>query len=276
MHNVVADYAEASTQGKRSTMEDASVVVPNFRGNPAEFLAAIYDGHYGRTAADIAAERLHHEFEQALVQSPSLGAAMTQAFLATDRIIAEREKEESAKSYKGANFGGTVAVVAYVNKNTLVLGNLGDAHAVLDRNGIAERLSHAHRVCDPQEARRIRQAGGQITRRQDDVARVRGELAVARALGDTRLKDWVIAEPSIREVVLGQGDERLIMGCDGLWDYLTDQGAVDLLRQPQITDAAAASEILVKIALMRGSDDNITTIVVNLDLSDSVERRHGE
>ena len=36
MHNVVTAYAESSTRGKRKTMEDASVVVPNFRGNPAE------------------------------------------------------------------------------------------------------------------------------------------------------------------------------------------------------------------------------------------------
>jgi protein phosphatase PTC1 len=256
-------------------MEDASVVVPNFRENPAEFLAAIYDGHYGRTAADIAAETLHGELGQALVQSPNPGTAMTQAFLATDKIIADKEKEKSATSYREADFGGAVAVVAYINENTLVVGNLGDAHAVLDRNGIAERLSHAHRASNPQEAQRIRQAGGQITRSQNDVARVRGELAVTRSLGDTRLKDWVIAEPSIREVVLRQGDERLIMGCDGLWDWLNDQRAVDLLRQRQITDAAAASEILVKEALRWGSDDNITVIVVNFGLLDSAERRKG-
>jgi serine/threonine protein phosphatase PrpC len=103
---------------------------------------------------------------------------------------------------------------------------------------------------------------------------VRGELAVTRSLGNTRLKDLVIAEPSIREVALRQGDERLIMGCDGLWDYLSDQCAVDLLHQRHITDATAASEILVKEALRRGSDDNITIIVLNLNLSDSVDRAH--
>lgn len=249
-------------------MEDASVTVPSFRGNPVEFLAAIYDGHYGGTAADIAAERLHCELEQALAQSPSPGAAMTQAFLATDRIIADRER--STTDSWGANFGGAVAVVAYINGSTLVVGNVGDAHAVLDRNGIAKRLSHAHRASDPQEARRIRQAGGRITRRQNDVSRVRGELAVTRSLGDTRLKDWVLADPSIIEVALRPGDRRLILGSDGLWDYLSDQRAVDLVHQRHIIDAAAASEALMKEALRRGSDDNITVIVMNLDVLDSV------
>jgi serine/threonine protein phosphatase PrpC len=270
MYSVVTAYAESATRGRRRTMEDVSVVVPNFRGNPAEFLAAIYDGHYGRTAADIAGETLHSELGQALLQSLSPGAAMTQAFLATDGNIADREKEKSATSYRGADLGGAVAVIAYIDENTLLVGNLGDAHAVLDRNGTAERLSQAHRASDPQEAQRIRQAGGQITRSQNDEARVSGELAVTRALGDIRLKDWVIAEPSITEVVLRQGDERLIMGCDGLWDWLNDQRAVDLLRQRDITDAAAASEILVKEALRRGSDDNITVIVVNFDVLSSV------
>jgi serine/threonine protein phosphatase PrpC len=265
MHNIVTDYAESSTQGKRRTMEDASVIVPNFRGSPGEFLAAIYDGHYGRTAADIAAEVLHGELEQALAQSPSTDAAMTQAFLATDRIITDRERA-STPSYLGANFGGAVAVVAYIHENTLVVGNVGDAQAILDRDGVAERLTYAHRASDPQEARRIRLAGGQISRRQNDVARVRGALAVTRALGDTRLKDLVIAEPWIRETELRQGDERLILACDGLWDYLDEQDAVDLLRQRQMTDAAVASKILMEEALWRGSDDNVTVIVVSLDL----------
>jgi protein phosphatase PTC1 len=109
-------------------------------------------------------------------------------------------------------------VVVYIYERRLVVGNVGDAHAVLDRNGTPERLTRAHRASDPEEARRIRKAGGQIARLQNDVARVGGELAVARSLGDTRLKDFVIAEPSISELVLQQGDDRLIMGCDGLWD----------------------------------------------------------
>lgn len=245
-------------------MEDASVLVPNFRGNPAEFLAAIYDGHYRRDAADIAAEALHCELEQALAQGRSPDAAMTQAFLATDRIITDREK--SATSYGRANLGGAVAVVTYIYEHTLMVGNVGDAHAVLDRNGTVERLTYAHRASDPQEAQRIRHAGGKITRRPNDLARVRGDLAVTRALGDTRLKEWVIAEPSIREVALRPGDQRLILGCDGLWDYVNEQSAVDLLRQRDITDAAAASKTLMKEALWRGSNDDITVIVVNLDL----------
>ncbi|MEJ2208008.1 MAG: PP2C family protein-serine/threonine phosphatase [Anaerolineae bacterium] len=268
MANVVTAYAELSGRGERHTIEDTSVIVPNFRGNPAEFVAAVYDGHHGRSAADIAAEVLHGELEQALAQSASPGAAMTQAFLATDRIIADREKE-SAKSYSGADFGGAVAVVAYIHEFTLVVGNAGDAHAVLDRSGRAERLTYAHRASDPPEARRIRHAGGKITRRQDDLARVKGQLAVTRALGDTRLKELIIAEPSVREVALQPGDERLILGCDGLWDYVDDQDAVDLLRQRRITDATEASKTLMKEALWRGSKDDITVIVVSLDLSHS-------
>jgi serine/threonine protein phosphatase PrpC len=264
MPNIVTAYAESSTPGRSNTMEDASGVVPNFRGNPAEFLAAVYDGHYGRTAADIARESLPGELERALAHSPTPGAALSAAFLATDRIIAAKEKTKAASSYRGADFGGAVAVVAYIDGRTLVVGNVGDAHAILDRDGTAQRLSHAHRASDPQEAQRIRQAGGKITRSPDDVARVRGELAVTRALGDTRFKEWVIAEPFIAELVLRQGDERLILACDGLWDWMTDQHAVDLLRQRQITEAAAAGETLTKVALARGSEDNITLIVVNL------------
>jgi protein phosphatase PTC1 len=245
-------------------MEDASVVVRNFRGSFDEFFAAVYDGHDGPAAADIAAASLHCELEKALAESANPGVAMAAAFLATDRIIADKEKEKAGRHHAGANLGGAVAVVVYISGRTLAVGNVGDAHVILDRNGRAERLSCAHRASDLKEAQRIRKAGGHITHFQDDVPRVAGGLAVTRSLGDTRLKDWIIAEPFIAEIVLQPGDERLIMACDGLWDWMTDQHAVDLLYQRRVTDAAMASETLRKEALARGSEDNITVIVVNL------------
>ena len=120
--------------------------------------------------------------------------------------------------------------------------------------------------------------------------RVLGILAVARSLGDHGLKEYVTARPHLSETVIdvedsdsedededgggggggggggAGGDQRqfLIVACDGLWDVVEDQDAVDLVREAVSGGTATretAAEMLVREALRRGSTDNVTAIV---------------
>lgn len=80
-------------------------------------------------------------------------------------------------------------------------------------------------------------------------------------------------------------DECLIIASDGLWDVITNEEACEVARRriliwhkkngPSITSstvrgegvdpaAQAAAEFLSKLALQKGSKDNITVIVVDL------------
>lgn len=47
-----------------------------------------------------------------------------------------------------------------------------------------------------------------------------------------------------------------------LWDITGDQGAIDLIRN--IEDAQEASQTLVRHALSRQTNDNVTVVVVRL------------
>jgi serine/threonine protein phosphatase PrpC len=99
--------------------------------------------------------------------------------------------------------------------------------------------------------------------------RVLGILAVTRSFGDHGMKDFVTAVPHITETDLSSvGDAPfLILACDGVWDVISDQEAVDLImagfKEKQGPDSDAAKR-LVMTALERGSGDNITAIVVFL------------
>jgi serine/threonine protein phosphatase PrpC len=95
----------------------------------------------------------------------------------------------------------------------------------------------------------------------------------------------VSAEPDIRTYTLGPEDEFLIVGCDGVWDVVTHQEAVDLcsslLRRefppsdvvrgnpPYFVDIAVTecmqARLLVEYAFAKGSTDNISACVVVFD-----------
>ena len=68
----------------------------------------------------------------------------------------------------------------------------------------------------------------------DDEGYLNGKLAVSRALGDFHLKDCVpsplIAEPEVREIELSEEDEFLIIASDGVWDVVTSELAVRIVR----------------------------------------------
>ncbi len=52
-----------------------------------------------------------------------------------------------------------------------------------------------------------------------------GVLSVARAIGDRKLKQWVIGRPDVAVFDLDGTEEYLVLGCDGLWDVLTPDKA---------------------------------------------------
>ncbi len=108
----------------------------------------------------------------------------------------------------------------------------------------------------PDELKRIKEAGGFV-----NGGRVKGLLSVSRAIGDALLTP-VIAVPDIIKHEINDTDELLILACDGLWDVISDQQAVNLIRDE--TDMQAAAERLRNYALDHGSTDNISVLVIDL------------
>jgi serine/threonine protein phosphatase PrpC len=131
---------------------------------------------------------------------------------------------------------GCTAVCAMVRNGDLIVANAGDSRCVLSRNGQAVALTQDHKPMDPEEYDRIIKAGGFVAD-----GRVNGSLNLSRALGDLEYKQskdlppeaqMVTAYPEIRsEKLQPAADEFLILACDGIWDVLTNQEAVDFVRE---------------------------------------------
>jgi len=126
---------------------------------------------------------------------------------------------------------GTTAVVALVSRTAITVANLGDSRAVLCRNKTAQPLSHDHKPTDEGERLRITRAGAQVID-----ARVNGDLALSRALGDFRHKAVPNLAPSHQPVSsvadvcttrrIINSDGFLLIACDGVWDVLSSEDAV--------------------------------------------------
>ncbi len=87
-------------------------------------------------------------------------------------------------------------------------------------------------------------------------------MAVTRAIGDRRLKQYVSAVPEISMRQLQAEDEFLILASDGVWDVLSNQEACDLVKSCRNVQEGA--KMLTEQAYNRGSLDNITSLVINL------------
>jgi serine/threonine protein phosphatase PrpC len=146
-----------------------------------------------------------------------------------------------------------------MGNKVLYVANVGDTRAVLSKNGLAERMSYDHRGTDPAEIERVRTGGGIILE-----GRVGGSLAVTRAFGDHALKrDGVICKPFIKKHVLRSTDKFMVIACDGVWDTLEDQDAINFCKDDFSTKEIA--QAIVKSALDKGSKDNISCIVMKLN-----------
>jgi len=76
------------------------------------------------------------------------------------------------------------------------------------------------------------------------------------------LKPHVSSKPYISETVLNDDHLFLVLACDGVWDVLSDEQVVTLVSQMDSPDRAA--EVIRRTAFTRGSDDNISVIVIFL------------
>jgi serine/threonine protein phosphatase PrpC len=212
------DYGISEAIGARPTMEDRTLVIQSmamepshgyYKNEPKEDLVelamtsfiAVFDGHGGDECSNYLTEALPHHVRQAiLAQTPALRAAIEHSRLGTGRPdqaedgVSELMRKIIKSSYLRADkefispanapqSGSTAATVLLFGRR-LFAANVGDSRVVLCRGGgQCVELTSDHKPSRPDEAARVRAAGGFILHK-----RVMGELAITRAFGDKSFK----------------------------------------------------------------------------------------
>ncbi|CAN7056332.1 unnamed protein product [Brassica rapa subsp. trilocularis] len=265
--------------GPKRFMEDEHICVDDLSSqvsclsqlpNPSAFYA-VFDGHGGSEAATYVKQnaiRLFFEddkFPQTSkvnnsVYVEEVKSSLRNAFLQADLALAEDCSISSSS--------GTTALAALIFGRLLMVANAGDCRAVLCRKGRAIEMSHDHRPINLLERRRVEESGGVF-----EDGYLNGELSVTRALGDWDMKRTprgsskspLISEPEIKQTTLTEDDEFLVMACDGIWDVLTSQEAISIVKRGlnRHDDPGRCARELVMEALRLNTFDNLTAVVVS-------------
>jgi serine/threonine protein phosphatase PrpC len=260
----VVGVGSASEMGRRDYNEDEILMRPKFAQPPLQgplSFFALFDGHGGRKAAEYARDHLLDNLKFSIWQ----GLAPEDAF----RFAYQRTEFDFFESSPVEETSGTTAVSILLEHGSgrYWCANAGDSRAVLCRaGGKAIPLSNDHRVNNPKEVQRIEELGGFIKNR-----RAMGRLECFRTIGDADVDSRIVtSEPEVISGVLEDEDECFLIGCDGLFDVLSNEEAAMFVQEHRGKGMGAkeTAQRLVEHAIHTlGSRDNVTAILVFINNS---------
>lgn len=300
----------AEMQGWRSGHEDAHSMICADKGGSFWVL----DGHGGEHAALMGAPMLGAEYSSDLLKGMPDDARIGRVLAETDQKLRDHFKEHSDKESGSTVTGALVTFNEGDGTYNLKMVNLGDSRGIVVRapsedkasptafqttmpehlaelkesqdaneKGFAKSASEwpvVHETIDhkpnhPTERSRILAAGGHVT--DDDPARLDGNLAVSRGLGDFEYKQGadlalgdqkVSVVPDVYEVNNLRAGAICVLCCDGVWDVLSSEevGAMarEALVENEATDLGDLAAKIVRTSFEKNSRDNVTAMVIQM------------
>lgn len=270
----------AQSQGNRPNQDDRCVefLLPLPNGGSA-LVWAVADGHHQHYVAELVCEELQTTLSAAVVEQPSLEAALRTTISRLDDAVFARHNEGRLPT------GGTTLIVHVLTGTHVYTANVGDCKSVLSSRGACVELNTCHNPNVASERDRFQAVG--IYCSADHIGG--SDINVCRTLGDYDLglplkgRDEagqqlgpLISEPDILCVPLDDLAEFVITASDGLWDYYSPESSVlsDTRRQMRRLneDPQEVAEWLLEQALAHQRrtlhagtpGDNVTIMVVRL------------
>jgi serine/threonine protein phosphatase PrpC len=246
-------------QGDRKYMEDTLDVQTFMIDGKKVKIYAVFDGHGGAEVSKQLANQqtglitfLSKKLQLwAIRKSENLELVLKETFVEYDKYLLD----------KGFRKSGSTATVALHWDNRLYLINAGDSRGMvfIPSTGEVVAVTQDHKPDRVGEAKRIREAGGQVTKvgnHPKQPSRVNGILSVSRGFGDFYLKlqknknsgqvvypgafskvspvpDIITIQMDLLKKKVGQSSVYILLGSDGLWDHydgLNPEGLKNLYR----------------------------------------------
>lgn len=262
--------------------QDSYIISQLLEQARGQYLFAVCDGHGGNGHT---VSRLLKE-----ILPKCIGEAIPQSGIWKDRLkiglIGGIAKAEECLHRSGIDItkSGSTCVAVGISGKTLVCANVGDSRAILVReqrgNWGFEPLSIDHKPSQSQEYQRITSCGGRVSPYRQPNGNPIGParvwlspdsgLAMSRSLGDSLAHTLgIISNPDITSWELGELDRAVVLGSDGLWEFVNSQEVAEIVGMHwEERDLEGTCDQLVKLAVTRWRRedvvDDITVLVVYL------------
>lgn len=235
----------------REYMEDFLVNINRINNNSNQHLFCIFDGHGGKDSAKMCQELYPDILRKKIIANP---------FDHENNLLESFSIMNKELEKKNFNDIGNTATVVLIDKKALYCANVGDSSCALISSNKIEFISVDDDPFNKNEVNRIKKAGGKIVD-----GRLEDELAVTRSLGDFGLKGkGLIAEPHIIKKPIDKNSRYCILASDGIWGDVKLEDVLKICNE--LKEPEKIVNKIVEKALNLGSEDNISCIVVQLNL----------
>ena len=237
-------------------------------------IIGIFDGHGGNLVSKYLKEHLP---KYLYTNTQKLFSAKNNEYILK---IFDKLQSKIVKDIPQSKHMGSTALILQLEKGkndmyNIQVMNVGDCRAVLcNEYNIAMNLTKDHKPMMWEEKMRIEKLGGKITKEAGDDPRING-LAVSRAFGDLDVLPYVTHVPEVFNYQVNVNSRFVILGCDGVWDVLNSQEAVDFVLREMLTTEANillqnyhthtqknVAKKLGEYAIKKGSGDNISVVIL--------------
>lgn len=261
-----------SLKGRREQNEDKHTIILNCNGKNKDIkninFFGVYDGHGGKHISKCLSKNLPTFFTDKRVAYPLKKQYVDAVYQHVQNTLRKSHTDIASSC------GSTCLVAVYFkheNNNYLNVLNTGDSRCILCRDNIASALTKDHKPNWPEERTRIEALGGKIYRDGLDY-RIK-DLSVSRAFGDLDAEPYVTNMPDTYVYKIEKNDRFFVLACDGLWDVLSNQDVANFIltncydstTNQRINKNINIARKLAEYAILRGTGDNVTIIVVFLN-----------
>ena len=249
--------AGTEEDGKTKINQDSYIVLPKVNDIENFSIFAVLDGHgpHGHLVSKYVSQNIIDNITtNVLINSSKNVEDIYLSLKKNDFAIIKNAFITADENIKNMDFdvdeSGTTCVLLIILGTHLICANVGDSRCILtySENNDPELselkvlpLSIDYKIAIPEERNRIIKAGGLVEQLKDSMGERAGPfrvfkpgkdypgLAMSRSIGDAIAKKMgVIAEPGIIEHKLNGGIKFIVLGSDGIWEFLSNEDVRDI------------------------------------------------
>ena len=279
--------------GVKKKNQDNFFIYKNFLDNTSTIYLGVCDGHglFGHDISgylvNILPQNLHSDLIKENIKSIDNDSDFEKISLIVSNTFVQTNLNLVNNSSIDCTYSGSTCTSLIFSPEKIISINVGDSRCVLgkfkDNKWIAKNITRDHKPTEEDEKKRIIEKGGRIEAYKDENGEyigpervwLKGEdlpgLAMSRSFGDdVAHMIGVTSKPEIMEFKLYEEDKFIMLGSDGIFEFITSDEAVNMVKDFYLkNDIEGALNYLYKISSQRWIVeeeviDDITLIIIFL------------